>query len=240
MTQHVQRANSNGNATSSAIGYSSSLATIVIGAIAALCGPTTASAQSDGAAELPLEEIIVTASRREERLLDVPAAVSSLNPDHYEDLGLWSIEDLVAFTPGTVATRNGDPTQTSITIRGIADGGTPSVAIYVDDVPWGSAAGYQRADRQALNAGLQNLSRIEVVRGPQGTLYGANAIGGLIKYVTKDPSSTEWSGGASVDWASNERGGSNALVRGYLDIPVVKDRFAISLSAFLQRHGWLR
>ena len=130
-----------------------------------------------------LEEILVTAEKRTERLQDVPVPVTVLGAGELVDNGQVRLQDYYDQIPGlNLAVDNrGSP---AVSIRGISTGiyNNPTVGITVDDVPYGTATGWAAADIDP-----NELKQIEVLRGPQGSLYGASSIGGLIKYVTVDP-----------------------------------------------------
>lgn len=131
---------------------------------------------------LELEEIIVTATRREENLQTTAASITSLDSDWLAERSVYSIENIAAFVPGIqIATYQGD---TSIFIRGIGTpviigGNDSSTATYLDGVYLSRAA--------AIGPSFFDIERIEVLRGPQGTLYGRNATGGAVKIITKKP-----------------------------------------------------
>jgi iron complex outermembrane receptor protein len=129
-----------------------------------------------------LEEIVVTAQRRQEKLQDVPIAITALSANALAKQGTISTFDLGAAVPGLIVSRNGTAVQPYL--RGVgtsatAAGNDPSIAIYVDGV-------YQSAPTASL-FNFNNIERIEVLKGPQGTLFGRNATAGLIQIITKDP-----------------------------------------------------
>jgi iron complex outermembrane receptor protein len=131
-----------------------------------------------------LEEIVVTAQKREQNLQDVPVAVSAISADQLESRGVAGVTDVARVSPSLTITENTNATGNSINLRGIGTysfsiGIEPSVAIVVDDV-----ALLQQA--QAFS-GLNDIARLEVLRGPQGTLFGKNAAAGVINIVTQGP-----------------------------------------------------
>ncbi|KQM13340.1 TonB-dependent receptor [Novosphingobium sp. Leaf2] len=134
-----------------------------------------------------LEEIVVTAQKREQNLQDVPVAVSAIGADQIEARGVATFTDVARVSPSLTITENTNATGSSINLRGIGTfsfsiGIEPSVAIVVDDV-----ALLQQA--QAFS-GLNDIARLEVLRGPQGTLFGKNASAGVINIVTQGPTKT--------------------------------------------------
>jgi iron complex outermembrane receptor protein len=155
---------------------------LLLGSTALVAG--TAQAQQAAApAGDSVAEVVVTAQRREERLLDVPIAVSVIGGEAAQTAGVVSTRDLSMVTPGLVSGQAGYTFQPSI--RGISSTGTSAgdeanVALYVDNVY------YAAIGATAFN--LANIDRIEVLKGPQGTLFGRNATGGAIRVVTSNPS----------------------------------------------------
>jgi iron complex outermembrane receptor protein len=178
-------------------------------------------------------DIVVTAEKREERLQDVPIPVTVLNPDELAANNLNRLQDYFYSVPGFIATPDSFD-RSALSIRGISPiGGDPTVGIVIDDVPFGLSGSQQSGFVPDIDPG--DLSRVEVLRGPQGSLYGADSMGGLVKFVTRDPSFDGLTGrieaGASgVDNASTP--GYN--LRGSVNIPVTKE-FAIRASGFTRQ-----
>lgn len=184
-----------------------------------------------------LEEIIVTAQKREERQQDVPVAMTVLDPQVLAENGQNRLIDYFASVPGlnVAANANGGGTQ-YITIRGLSAGAkqNPIVTTVVDDVPTTSSLARSFGGGTAPDLDPSDLAQIEVLKGPQGTLYGADSLGGLIKYVTTDPSTKALSGRVQVDGVDIPGGGSGYAVRGAINVPL-SDIFALRASAF-SRH----
>jgi len=162
--------------------------------LAALACATAASAQSPAPARPQLsavkadsEEIVVTANRREQALFDVPAAVSAISGATLTSRGLVQIQDFATQVPGFSIETVGR-TGVRLILRGQNTGGAgASVATMVDDVVLNDATANSNGSTVTPNFETFDLERIEVLRGPQGTLYGATAQGGLLKYVTNKP-----------------------------------------------------
>ncbi len=167
-----------------------------------------------------LQEIIVTAQKRRQNIQDVPAAVSSISPQLLDSLHATQLTDIGSYVPGLQINSGGTPGQTTISIRGIAPVGPgATVATYIDDTPIGSSSAYGGGIAFALDLLPYDVARIEVLRGPQGTLYGASSMGGLVKYVLTTPSLEtfhERIGGdlLGVSGASNVAGGARATIAG--------------------------
>jgi iron complex outermembrane receptor protein len=185
-----------------------------------------------------LEEIVVTAQKREERLIDVPQSVSVLSADALAKLGAVQFSDFADTLPG-LTFKTGGVGMNQITLRGVTTGTDPSptVGIYVDEVSYGSSTPFALAGRLGFEVGLFDVDRIEVLRGPQGTLYGASSIGGVLKYVTKRPDASRFSGDAQAGISDTQDGGINYNGALAINAPIVTDKAAVRLSGFYSRGG---
>jgi outer membrane receptor protein involved in Fe transport len=155
-------------------------------ALALLMGVTNVKAAEGDAGVIA--EIIVTAQKRSESVQDVPVSVSAFAEEQLTRVHATQLQDYAAYMPGINISNGGSPGQTSITLRGIAPVGPGSVVgTYVDETPLGASNNYARATSFALDLMPYDIERVEVLRGPQGTLYGAGSMGGLLKYVLKEP-----------------------------------------------------
>lgn len=198
-------------------------------ALLALCMPGMALAQeSSSARDVPEEDasnsssgaisdIVVTAQRRSERLQDVPVAVSAISGDRLAAIGIQSSLELATVTPGLVAPQVAGFSQPHIRGVGSSTNGPgleQPVATYIDGVYIASAS----ASLMTLN----NVERIEVLKGPQGTLFGRNATGGLIQVVTRDPKHTA-SGAINLTYANYQNVTADAYVTGPLSDTLAAD-----------------
>jgi len=178
-----------------------------------------------------LEEIIVTAQKREERLIDVPAVISSVKAQDLTEQNVEQIFDYYSRIPGLAY--NGNKTY-NLSLRGITTGGAtnPTLAILIDDIQFGSStvAGLGNSIFPDFDPAI--LERIEVLHGPQGTLYGAASLGGLIKFVTRQPDTEEFFGRVEAGFASAKGGDTGWTTRGSVNIPLVSEKVALSVSAF--------
>lgn len=206
--------------------------------------PDTVQIFPGGAAEggtqpVELGRVLVTASRRQEMLQDVPMSVSVVNPDQFATGGLKTLEDVAEYTPGVNFSGGVAPGFQTITMRGVSQTlVTPTVGIYLDDIPLGGGGQFGGASGQEPDLVSTGLERIELVKGPQGTLYGATAMGGVVRYITSDPSLDDTVHGGLLTDGSNTKGGSsNILYRGWGSIPLVKDRLGIRLAGFFNDLG---
>ena len=136
------------------------------------------------------DEIVVTAQKRSQTLIDVPQSVSVVSGATLEQQGATGFADYLKNVPSLQLVQ-GTPGQGRLVLRGINTGGVAStVAVYVDETPFGSSTGLANGSELAGDFDSFDIARIEVLRGPQGTLYGASSLGGLLKFVTNEPSTS--------------------------------------------------
>jgi outer membrane receptor protein involved in Fe transport len=206
---------------------------ILVGSVsttALVCGlgfPLTASAQETQ--ELQLQSVIVTARKRSESLQDVPASVQAFGDEEIQRLNITKFEDYARFAPSVSFNTQG-PGQTKLVIRGVAESsgsrsGQSSAGIYLDDQPITSNA-------QTPDVRIVDVERIEVLSGPQGTLYGASSQSGTLKIITNKPDASGVSGSAEATVKSLEEGGSSYDLQGVANLPVVEDKLAVRLVGF--------
>lgn len=200
---------------------------------AAVCAVLLASPHAVLAQGSTLEEIVVTAQKRAENLQDVPVSVSVIDAEHLERLAAKQLADFAGYMPGVNVATGGSPGQTSVTLRGIAPVGPGAVVgTYIDDTPLGSSANFARATVFALDLMPYDVQRVEVLRGPQGTLYGAGSMGGLLKYVLREPNPEEIELEAGVDVLDIRGAGDPGWgLRGAVNLPL-GDTLAFRASAF--------
>jgi len=184
-----------------------------------------------------LEEVVVTAQKKSERLLDVPVPLTVVDTETLANGGAGRLQDYFATVPGLslLGTAGGGGTQ-YITLRGLSTtfGGGPTAAMVIDDVPFGSSTGTTLGQFGYPDIDPSDLARIEVLKGPQGTLYGADSLGGLIKVVTQDPSTTSMRGHVQVFGEDVSNGTAGYGVRGSVNVPI-SDTLAVRASAFTRR-----
>jgi outer membrane receptor protein involved in Fe transport len=185
-----------------------------------------------------LTEIVVTAAKRSERLLEVAQSVSVVTSGDLEKLGAAQFRDFANTIPGLGFTTAGAGA-TQITLRGVTTGFDPSptVGIYVDEVPYGSSTSFAIGAQLGLDAALFDLDRVEILRGPQGTLYGASSMGGLIKYVTNRPQTSDVSGEVQTSVSDTQHGGVNYTAAAELNLPIASEKAAIRISGFESHDG---
>ncbi|HEY5289137.1 MAG TPA: TonB-dependent receptor, partial [Caulobacteraceae bacterium] len=179
-----------------------------------------------------ISEIVVTASRREQSLSKVTASVSAFTAAKMEIQGIKSFADISKFTPGVTF----DEASHDITIRGIqSTAGSSTTGVYIDDTPV-----------QARNLGFNSnntlptvfdLNRVEVLRGPQGTLFGAGSEGGTVRYITNQPSLTSFTGFAHAEAAWTDHGAPSYELGFAEGGPLVEDKLGFRISAWGRRDG---
>src|SRR5215813_13780089 len=181
-----------------------------------------------------LQEVVVTAQKREEKLHDVPMGVTAITSEELLKQQLVSLEDLASQVPGLSLT-NVEPGVTRITLRGQNVGGIGStVTTYIDDTPFGSSNALVNGYGLTGDFDTWDLQRVEVLRGPQGTLYGAGSEGGLLKYVTNAPDPTKFAAAAQVGGEDVAHGGSSGSGKGMINLPL-GDRAAFRLSGYYSK-----
>ncbi|MEO7787328.1 MAG: TonB-dependent receptor [Sphingomicrobium sp.] len=206
------------------------LALIAVEAVGAPALAQQAVTAGPVAADNGIPDIIVTATRREESLNRVPIAIQALSGDSLGKLNVTNFEKLIEFLPNVRSASHG-PGTSSIFIRGLSTdspglqiqgtaGTSPSVALYLNDAP-ASLVG------RNLDIYAADLNRVEVLAGPQGTLFGASAMGGAVRYITNKPNLSQFHAGFNGSYAFTKGGKSSVAGDGYINIPIIKDRLAI-------------
>nr|WP_198148658.1 TonB-dependent receptor [Sphingomonas sp. Y57] len=199
--------------------------------------PGESFAGSAAADDESAQDIIVTAQKRDERLIEVPQSVAVLTASAIEKRGASQLLDFVDKIPGVSITTLGAG-QTQIVIRGITVGADlgPTVGIYLDDVPVGGTNAFSNAADIALDAALFDVDRVELLRGPQGTLYGASTMGGLLKYASKAPNPSKLEVQARGELSSTRAGGTNYSAVSAINLPL-NEKLAVRASAYYSRDG---
>ncbi len=200
--------------------------------LAAVAAPVSAvQAASSGV----IEEVIVTATRRSEAVTDVPVSVSMIGDEEMQQRGARQFDDLIRLTPGLNLTRGSFTGSSQIAIRGISsDAGSGTTGLYIDDTPiqvrnMGFGAG---------NAfpGLFDIERVEVLRGPQGTLFGAGSEGGTVRFIQTQPDLLQASGTVRAELGSIENGDTSYELGAAYGMPL-SERVAVRGSAYYRRDG---
>jgi iron complex outermembrane recepter protein len=207
----------------------------------AAAAPTDTPAAAPAAdAPVPEGEIVVTATRRNESIQSVPMTLQALSGATLSQLNVNNFNDLLKYTPNVTFSSNG-PGQGAIFMRGLSTGfagnqssGTiapfPNVALYLDD---------QSMQFPARNADvyMADIERVEVLEGPQGTLFGGGAEAGAVRYITAKPKLDKWEGHVEGSAGGTVGGAANGSVQGMINIPVIKDKLAVRAVIYRDHQG---
>ncbi len=200
---------------------------VAMGLASCLLGAgTTSAGPAEDTSESALGEIIVTAQKRAEDAKEVPISISVLGGAALENLHIEGLEDISRAVPGLSFGAGGGPGLDNIEMRGVSStAGSATVGMYLDDVPITVTNLYNGA----VEPRLFDLDRVEVLRGPQGTLYGASSVGGAIRILSNQPDLTTFGGSVSSTLSGTRHGGVNYDVQGVLNAPVVEGRAAVRI-----------
>ena len=211
-------------------------------ALVALCiaGPAQAQDQpvetQQSAGDEDEQNILVTVQRREQTLIQIPQSVSVLPEATLERQAARSFLDYAALVPGLNVTQE-NPGESRLILRGINSGSVGStVATYVDDLPFGASGSLSNAAILAGDFDTFDVARIEVLRGPQGTLYGTNALGGVLKFVTAEPSTERFEVRAQAGIEDTRYGEVSWLGNALVNVPL-GDSIAFRASGFYRDNG---
>src|SRR5271166_1296701 len=207
------------------------IAAILIGAPAGFtrAAPAPDTTETGTTAE-GLAEITVTAQRRTENIQDVPISIQALTATTLQQLNISTFDDYIRYLPNVTAASNG-PGQNEVFMRGLSAGSQasqgsgstglwPNVAIYLDNQS-------AQLPNRNLDIYAADLNRIEVLEGPQGTLFGAGAQAGVIRYITNKPKLDVTEGSVDADYSTTAHGGENSSVVAVLNVPLISDTLAI-------------
>ncbi|MDE0875835.1 MAG: TonB-dependent receptor [Porticoccaceae bacterium] len=180
-----------------------------------------------------LEEIIVTARQRAESSQDVPMTIQALSGDDIQKQGITTLEDFSRFV-GNLSVQTTAPGQNTIVFRGVSDGGgflvDPTAAIYLDEQPMSMTS-------MAPDVYPVDIARVEALAGPQSTLFGASSQTGTIRVITNKPDASEFSADIGLGMSGVAKGDNGYDFDATVNIPVVKDKFAVRLSGFSAEDG---
>jgi len=188
------------------------------------------------AAVTKLGEVVVTAQKREERLIDIPISIVAMGADELQRRKVTSLDDLSLAVPGLSIQSSGSY-QRRITLRGVSNvfGNSSLIGLYLDEASATSVPSIQ------LDLPTYDLERVEVLRGPQGTLYGEGSVGGTIRFITKDPLLDRFAMRSDVAALYNtEDGTPGQRIEGALNVPLIKNELGLRIAGeFDHRGGWL-
>src|SRR5277367_2202326 len=204
-----------------------------------LASATEAGAATDTAADTGLAEIVVTAERYTSTIQNTPISITALTGDQLNAAGITSLEDVIREVPG-LSMRSSGPGLTELEARGLASNGgaAPTVGFYLDEIPLSPPA-VSQSGKIVIDPDLYDLDRVEVLRGPQGTLYGSGSMGGTVKLVTNQPKLNTFEGSFQGTLSDTEGGSGNGGGSVMLNLPA-GDMLALRLVATdTYRSGWL-
>ena len=211
------------------------LATIAVAMSAAPALAQTTDAAAPAADDQPAE-VVVTAQKREQLLIDVPASVSVVGGATLERQQATGLSDYTKLVPGLQLNAS-SPGQARLVLRGVNTGSiSATVAVYQDETVFGSSSGLINGATLTGDFDTFDIARIEVLRGPQGTLYGANALAGLIKFVPNAPSTRKVEGRVRGSVETTEGGDLSYTGNALLNLPLT-DTLAIRASGYYNKKG---
>ncbi|USI77611.1 TonB-dependent receptor [Sphingopyxis sp. USTB-05] len=203
--------------------------------------PTEAAAQADDqSAMADPNDIIVTATRKAEALSKIPVSVAAFSQEQLDVQGVSTVDSLVKNTPGVTLRRDGDGTS-NIAVRGISSTiGAATTGVYIDDTPVQiRQAGLSFTATNAF-PNILDLERVEVLRGPQGTLFGSGSMGGAIRFITPQPSLDELQVYGRADVSFTHYGEANFETVAAVGAPIIEDKLGFRISASYTREGgWI-
>jgi iron complex outermembrane receptor protein len=210
---------------------------LVAAVMAGLAVPAVAqTSQTKAADPTTVGEIIVTATRQAQAISKVSQSITALNEKALDVRGIKGIADIVRMTPGIELNPNGFGTQADISIRGISSQvGAATTGIYIDDTPIQTRiVGYSATNTYPL---VFDLDRVEVLRGPQGTLFGAGSEGGTVRFITPQPSLTQYSAYARSEVSSTEYGDPSYEGGVAVGGPIIPDKLGFRVSLWSRHDG---
>lgn len=187
-----------------------------------------------------LEEIVVTAEKRESTVQDTPISMTALSGELLQQEGISNIVGVIQAVPG-ISMRTAGAGQTELEMRGLSSSGgsSPTVGFYLDDYPLTPAAAALNG-KVVIDPDLFDLNRVEVLRGPQGTLYGSGSMGGTVKLVTNEPKLNDFGGAVEVIGSGTSGGGFNRGGNLMLNVPLIDDKLAMRIVATDKyTDGWI-
>jgi iron complex outermembrane recepter protein len=216
------------------------LAELSLCAASAGSTPSSATDPESPADSGAIQEIVVTATRREESINKVPISITALSGPELEEQGITSVSSLVGEVPGVSMKSNG-PGETEFEMRGLSSSGgsSPTVGFYLDDTPLTAPAAAVNG-KVVIDPSLYDLNRIEVLRGPQGTLYGSGSMGGTIRLISNQPDAGQFDASAQSILSGTDGGGFNHAENVMVNIPLIDDVLALrAVATESYTSGWI-
>ena len=179
--------------------------------------------------ETDMQEVVISAEKRETTVQSTPASITAVTSQELQDRGISSLATLAQGTPG-VSLKSEGPSQTEIEMRGMTSSGgnSATVGFYLDDIPLSGPASAQNG-HVVIDPDLYDLNRIEILRGPQGTLFGSGSMGGTVRLITNQPNLTQFQATAKSGLSGTEGGGFNHNDNAMINLPLINDTLALRL-----------
>ncbi len=176
-----------------------------------------------------IEDVVVTAEKRSSTVQNAPLSITALSGAQLQRQGISTVMQVAESTPG-ISLRSAGPGQTELEMRGMSSSGgsSPTVGFYLDETPLTPPAASLNG-KVVIDPDLFDLNRVEVLRGPQGTLYGAGSMGGTIKLITNQPNLEQFQGNIDTTLSGTVGGGANPTGKAMLNIPIVNDKVALRI-----------
>ena len=208
----------------------------VFGAGAVSSGVVAQDGNDAATGQTQLDEIIVTAQKREQNLKDVPISITAIGSEELALRGITNIRDLGLAVPG-LAVQHAGADQRRYFLRGVGNfaGSSSPVGVYFDEISLTGGNPESQIDVQSYD-----LERVEVLRGPQGTLYGQGSLGGTIRFVSKNPELDQFGAKLGIGAYSTEDGDPSYNLEGMINVPLIEDELGLRISGTFNRDGgWI-
>jgi iron complex outermembrane receptor protein len=220
-------------------GYTALVAAAALAAQPASAAAAAATSNTTETDTVGLGEITVTAEKYNSTSQDTPISVSALSGEQLSDVGIYSIETLAHDVPG-LSMRSAGPGLTEYEARGLASNGgaAPTVGFYLDEIPLSPPA-LSQSGKVVIDPSLYDVERVEVLRGPQGTLYGSGSMGGTVKVITNKPKLDTFEGSVQGTLSDTQGGGGNYGGNLMLNLPIGKTLALRIVAGDTYRSGWI-
>jgi len=209
--------------------------------VAAPAGNMVVAQNSAAAKSNQIENVVVTAQKRRESIKEIPYSITALGSGQIARNHVVDVEDITRQMPGVSFAAGAGEGRDTITIRGISSqGGNATVGIYLDDAPIQTQLPFNSSYAGATEPRLFDIDRVEVLRGPQGTLYGAGSMGGTIRYIEKQPDLDHNSGFVDSDLGGTVHGGVNYEEAGVANFVLIPGKLALRIGLdYAEQSGWI-
>src|ERR1700683_2155382 len=176
---------------------------------------------------IPIEEVVVTAEKRATTVQTTPESIEAVTGEDLHDRGVASLADLAQGTPG-VSLKSEGPSQPEIEMRGMTSSGgnSATVGFYLDDIPLTGPASAQNG-YVVIDADLYDLNRVEILRGPQGTLFGSGSMGGTVRLISNQPNLSQFQSTIESVLSGTDGGGFNHKDSLMVNLPLIDDTLAL-------------